>query len=118
MKKVQARKVEEKKDDTNILCALAWFLAPISSAYLIAEKKYHSNKDLMLCAWQSLILSIAYFALRFTVFGIFFWGIGKLVDLLYVVFILYATYKGYQGEVVKAPIVGELAESQVEKMSK
>jgi len=117
MKKVTAKRINEtssRSEEGNLRCAIAWLIPPISSVYFIVEKKYHSDRRLMMCAWQSLILSILYYALAFT---LFYWVIN-LISLFYFLFLLYAAYKSYQGDTIEVPIIVDIAKKQVEKMSK
>lgn len=108
--------------DEKMKGALAYLLGPITGILLlIVEKK---NPYIRFHAMQSTILFGAFFLLN-VVFGIvpvIGWIVGLILSpiLVLVSFVLWLVlmWKAYSGEKYKLPYVGNLAEKQLDKMSK
>ena len=118
---------EEKggvSSDSKLFGALSYIIAVLVPLFvLFTEKK--NDKFLAFHAWQSLFLSVAWFAIfvvaEFVVFviGIISGGLGfvlncvvLLVALVAAVEVLFAAYKAYMGEMYRLPIIGDFAAKQ------
>lgn len=98
-----------------LLCYLAWFITGV--IFLVIEKE---NRFVRLHALQSIILSVILFILNIvlTAIPLIGWIIGLLLTPLYVVLWIFLMWKAYQGKWFKLPVVGNMAENQVDKILK
>lgn len=125
-----AKPAPAASSDDNIFGALCYIIGVIVPLFvLFTEKK--SNKFLAFHAWQSLMLSIAFFVIFvalgvMTMFLAFVPGVNiivglvsmcgfPLIGLAVLIFMLFLAYKAYQGEKFMVPTVGEMAQKQVMK---
>lgn len=104
--------------DQNIagmLCYLAGFITGI--IFLFIEK---DNKFVRYHAIQSIIVSVTLVILNLilTAIPIFGWMIGLILAPIYLVLWIYMLFKAYQGKRFKLPIAGDMAEKQLDNMSK
>jgi len=110
---------EEKKTvnmDRNLagfLCYLLWFITGI--IFLVIEKE---NRFIRFHALQSIFVSVALFILNFflTAVPIIGWLIGILLTPLYLFLWIFMMWKAYQGKYFKLPLLGDIAEKQVDNM--
>lgn len=96
-----------------LLCYLAWFITGI--VFLVLEKE---NKFIRFHAMQSIIVFVVLFVLNIilTAIPIIGWGIGLLLIPVYLILWLFLMWKAYQNKWFKLPIVGDIAEKQVNKV--
>ena len=100
--------------DENIRGALCYILGFISGIFfLLTEKK---NKFVRFHAMQSTITFGALFLISFI--PIFGWILSVFIAPFSLLFGLFLMYQAYQGEKFKLPVIGDLAEKQVEKFNK
>lgn len=110
----------EKKEtslgiDENIEGALSYFLGFITGIlFLVLEK---DNKFVRFHAMQSIIISVLLFVIVM-ILGIIplFWLILPFVWLLELILWLLLMFKAYQGEKFKLPVIGDIAEQQMNKL--
>lgn len=100
--------------DENLAACLSYPLGFVSGLiFLIIEK---DNRFVKFHALQSIFVSLALFILSFIVGAIPI--IGILISIfstpIIIIFLVILAYKAYKGEWVKVPIVGDLAEKQVQ----
>ena len=95
-----------------LLCYLVWWVTGI--VFLIIEKE---NKFVRFHAWQSIftfaVITIIQIILSFI--PIVGWILGIIVWIGSVILWALLMYNAYQGKMIKIPIAGNLAESQVNK---
>lgn len=95
-----------------LLCYLAWFVTGI--IFLVIEKE---NRFVRFHAMQSIMTSVILFVANIvlTAIPLFGWAFGLLLTPLYLILWIFMMWKAYQGEWFKLPVVGDMAEKQVEK---
>ena len=96
--------------NANLMAALAWLFCPLSSLIFILVDTYKKDKYIQFHAWQSL----AFGAVNFVVWT--FLGWTCILPLAALVVTIIGVVKAFQGEMYKAPFVGDLAEKQLAKM--
>jgi uncharacterized membrane protein len=96
-----------------LLCYLAGFITGI--IFIILEKE---NRFVRFHALQSIFISVVMVILSFifTSIPIIGWLIGLLISPLSIVLWILLMYKAYQGQWFKLPILGEMAEKQLNNM--
>lgn len=102
-------KAANTDSNSNLMAALAWFFAPLSSLIFILVDSYKKDKYIQFHAWQSLAFGVVGFVLN-TVLS---WTC--IVPLAYLVLWIVGLIKAFQGEMWKAPLIGDWAEQQAEK---
>lgn len=114
-------------DDSKLFAALGYIITVLVPLFvLFTEKK--NDKFLAFHAWQSLILTVAWFVVFmgilvvFTVLTIVSGGILGILNCLLLPIALVAlvafvvpAWKAYQGEKYKLPVIGDFAEKQAMK---
>lgn len=101
--------------DENIEGALSYFLGFITGIlFLVFEE---DNKFVRFHATQSIIISALLFVIVM-ILGIIplFWLILPFVWLLELILWLLLMFKAYQGERFKLPVIGDIAEQQMNKL--
>ena len=101
--------------DENIEGALSYFLGFITGIlFLVFEKE---NKFVRFHAMQSIIISVLLFVIVM-ILGIIplFWLMLPFVWLLELILWLLLMFKAYQGEKFKLPVIGDIAEQQMNKL--
>ena len=101
--------------DENIEGALSYFLGFITGIlFLVIEK---DNKFVRFHAMQSIIISVLLFVIVM-ILGIIplFWLMLPFVWLLELILWLLLMFKAYQGEKFKLPVIGDIAEQQMNKL--
>lgn len=109
----------------NAASALAYLLGFLTGIIFLVIAPYNQNKTVRFHAFQSIFLSAALFAISIALtivssifFAISFWlgSLFAMVHLVFALFIfvlwLYMMWKAYQGQKVKLPVIGDLAEKQ------
>lgn len=102
--------------EENIEGALAYLLGPITGIlFLLLEKE---SKFVRFHAMQSTIIFLAIFVIDIVLRIIPFLGflLGMLMSLIALIVWIVGMLKAYQGEYFKFPIVGDIAEGQLEKL--
>ena len=96
----------------SLLCYLLGFVTGI--IFLILEKE---SKLVKFHALQSTILFLALFIIGIILGIIPFIGyiLGRLLNLLELVLWIILMVKAYRGEMLKLPVVGDIAEQQINK---
>lgn len=106
--------------DENIEGALSYFLGFITGIlFLLLEK---DNKFVKFHAVQSIIVFIAMFVvnmvigiiLSITITGLFLFPLIYLAEMILWIFLM---YKAYQGKMFKLPVIGDVAEKQMNKIN-
>lgn len=114
-------------DDSKLFAALGYIITVLVPLFvLFTEKK--NDKFLAFHAWQSLILSVAWFVIfmglmvLFTVLTIASGGVLGILNCLLLPVCLVAlaafllpAWKAWQGEKYRLPVVGDFAEKQANK---
>ncbi|HHY20514.1 MAG TPA: hypothetical protein GX525_01235 [Bacilli bacterium] len=97
-----------------LLCYLAWFITGI--IFIFLEKE---NRFVRFHAIQSIITSVVLFVINIvlTSIPVIGWMIGLITAPVILVLWLLMMWKAYQGEWFKLPIVGNIAEKQLNKTS-
>jgi len=109
----------------NVAGTLCYVLGFITGILFLVLEPYNRNKKVRFHAFQSIFLSVAWFAL-WIVLQIFFsilmaisWamfslisGLSMLIGLAFFVLWLYLLWKTYQDQKVVLPVIGPLAEKQ------
>ena len=91
------------------LCYLAWFVTGIM--FLILAP-YNQNKFVRFHAFQSIFVFAAWIVVSIVLTIIHFFFGHLLLSLVMVVLWLYMMYSAFNGQKVKLPIIGDLAEKQ------
>lgn len=96
-----------------LLCYLVGFITGI--VFLVIEKE---NRFIRFHAMQSIITFAVLFVLNFvlTAVPVIGWLIGIIIAPLTLVLWIILMVKAYQGTMFKLPIVGDIAEKQLNKM--
>lgn len=110
---------ENKKSSTgmeeNLAALLSYILTPITGIifYLIEKDskfvKFHAMQSLLF----GIIVNILYFVLK--LIPILGWFLSFIVSIAAVVFWIIAMVKSFKNEWYKMPIIGDIAEKQVNK---
>ena len=103
--------------DENVEGALAYLLGFITGiAFLLLEKE---SDFVRFHAMQSTIVFLGLFIIDVILRLIPFlgWLLGILISLIGLIVWIVGMIKAYQGELYKFPIVGDIAEGQLEKMN-
>ena len=97
-----------------LLCYLAGFITGI--IFLLIEKE---NKFVRFHAMQSIITFGALFVLGIFVSAVPFigWALRPMVGVVNLILWIVLMIKGYQGEKFKLPVVGDIAEKNIEKVT-
>lgn len=101
--------------NSNLMAALAWLFAPISSLIFILIDTYKKDKFIQFWAWESLAYSIAAYVLSAVLTTITFGLASCLIIPLMLVLWVLGAYKAFQGEMWKLPYIGDWAEEQANK---
>jgi uncharacterized membrane protein len=106
----------------NVVCALCYLLGLITGILFLVIAPYNTNKNVRFHAFQSIFLHVAWIVLIIVesiVASALPWGLHLLASLLYLFVALgglglwlYMMFSAYQGNRVKLPIIGDLAEKQ------
>lgn len=104
----------------NVMGGIAYLTFIPAVIFLLIEPHKH-NHFVRFHAWQSLWLCIIYVVVRFALFwvpgfGLMTFGLGALIRLLFFVAWLIVIINAFQGKMFKLPVIGDLAESQANKM--
>jgi uncharacterized membrane protein len=105
----------------NVMGGIA-YLTFIPAIILLLIEPYNRNRFVRFHAWQEIWLSVARIVIWIATFWIPFSGFGigfalrSLIGLLFFVAWLIAIINAFQGKMFKLPIIGDLAESQANKM--
>lgn len=116
-----------KKQDDNLMAAIAYPLGFITGLIVYIMYKEKGNKFVLFHAIQSTISSVILtvimipLAIFLMLIGIVIPAIGCLLDLIILIpvaiaslaFLAFMMYKAYNGEKFKIPVVGEMAEKYV-----
>lgn len=103
--------------DKNIAGMLTYLVGFITGIiFLVIEKE---NRFVRFHALQSIIISAVFFIINIvlTSIPVFGWIIGILLAPFTFLLWIYLMFKAYQGKWVKLPIVGDMAEKQLNKMN-
>lgn len=106
----------ESKGNENLMGAAAYLLGFITGViFLLVEKQ---SKFVRFHAMQSTILFGGIFVLNIALgfVPILGWLVGLLLSFAAFILWIVCMWKAFQGEMYKAPIVGDLAEQQLAKM--
>jgi uncharacterized membrane protein len=111
---------------SNVAAALSYLLLFISGLLFLMLEPYRNDRFVRFHAMQSIFLTAAWFVF-FIVWQIileivsfagflfmFFSGIGSLIHLGFLVFLIFLMYKAYKKEIFVIPIIGEIAQKQVD----
>jgi len=108
-------KTVSSDSNSNLMAALAWLFAPISSLVFILVDTYKKDKFIQFWAWESLAYSVAFFVISMVLTTVTLGLASCLVTPVYLVLWVLGAYKAFQGEKWKLPYVGDWAEQQAEK---
>jgi|WetSurMetagenome_2_1015567.scaffolds.fasta_scaffold641073_2 uncharacterized membrane protein len=113
-----------KKSDDNIMAALAYFLAPLTSIIFYVMYKDKGNKFVMFHAIQSAIFSVGLFVVFIGwslvsmvvtmvtggILGLCMLPISLLMMVAFFGAWIFLMYKAYSGVKYKLPMIGDMAE--------
>lgn len=108
-------KAASTDSNSNLMAALAWLFAPISSLVFILVDTYKKDKFIQFWAWQSLAYSVAFFVISMVLTTVTLGLASCLITPVYLVLWVLGAYKAFQGEKWKLPYVSDWAEQQAEK---
>ena len=106
----------ETKGNENLMAAASYLLGFITGViFLLVEKQ---SKFVRFHAMQSTVLFGGIFVINIALgfIPILGWLAGLLLSLAAFVLWIVCMWKAFQGEMYKAPIVGDIAEKQLAKM--
>lgn len=110
IKAVETTKAGVSTDsNSNLMAALAWLFAPLSSLIFILVDTYKKDKYIQFHAWQSLAFGV----INFIAWSFLVWTC--IIPLATLVLTIVGVVKAFQGEMWKAPLVGDWAEQQADK---
>jgi len=97
-----------------LLCYLFWFITGI--IFLVIEKE---NQFVRFHAMQSIFLGVAIIIVSFilTIIPFIGWLISLLLFPLTLVLWVFMMFKAYKGELFKFPVIGDIAEQQIDKVA-
>ena len=108
--------------DTNLASALAYLLGFITGILFLVMAPYNQNRTIRFHAFQSIFLSVGWFALVIVINILSFilpWFLSTLLGFVLMIgglgiFVLWLVLmlKAYQGSKLVLPIIGPLAEKQ------
>lgn len=102
----------------NVASALCYLFGFITGIIFLLIAPYNQNKTIRFHAFQSIFLSVAWFACHICVlilaaithgFGIF---LSPVVGLLFFLLWLYMMFSAFNHRKIKLPVIGDLAEKQ------
>jgi uncharacterized membrane protein len=103
---------------SNLASVLCYVVPIVGPAVFLVLSPYNRDRKIRFDAWQALFLHIAFIAARIVV-GILSdisWHLNyfldHVLDLAYLLVILFMAIKVYQNEKVVLPVIGPLAEKQ------
>ena len=104
--------------DENIASLLCYLLGPIAIIFFVLEKesktvKFHAFQA-FLTAWVC-IIGNAIISIVLHHIPVLGWILSTIISLAIFLFWVYLIYKAYQGEKIKLPVVGDIAETQANK---
>jgi len=112
----EVKKVGVSTDsNSNLMAALAWLFAPISSLVFILVDSYKKDKFIQFWAWESLAYSVAAFVISVVLSTVTLGLASCLIGPAFLVLWVLGAYKAYQGETWKLPYIGDWAEQQADK---
>ena len=112
----EVKKVAVSTDsNSNLMAALAWLFAPISSLVFILVDSYKKDKFIQFWAWESLAYSVAAFVISMVLSTVTLGLASCTIGPVFLVLWVLGAYKAYQGETWKLPYLGDWAEQQAEK---
>jgi len=112
----EVKKVAVSTDgNSNLMAALAWLFAPISSLVFILVDSYKKDKFIQFWAWESLAYSVAAFVISVVLSTVTLGLASCLIGPAFLVLWVLGAYKAYQGETWKLPYIGDWAEQQADK---
>lgn len=105
---------------TNVAGALCYFAGLVTGILFLCLEPYRHDRFIRFHAWQSIFLSVAWFAAYF-VLGIFLaifpgmlwrltWFLHSAFALSFFLLWLLLMYKAYNNERFRLPVIGDLAE--------
>lgn len=106
----------ETKGNENLMAAASYLLGFITGViFLLVEKQ---SKFVRFHAMQSTVLFGGIFIINIALgfIPILGWLAGLLLSLAAFILWIVCMWKAFQGEMYKAPVVGEIAEKQLAKM--
>lgn len=106
----------ETKGNENLMAAASYLLGFITGViFLLVEKQ---SKFVRFHAMQSTVLFGGIFIINIALgfIPILGWLAGLLLSLTAFILWIVCMWKAFQGEMYKAPVVGEIAEKQLAKM--
>ena len=108
---------------TNVAGALCYLAGLLTGILFLVLEPYRHDRFVRFHAWQSIFLSLAWFAAYFLVFGLFLailpgtlwrlmWLLHAVLDLGFFLLWLLLMYKAYNRGQFQLPIIGGLAKRQ------
>jgi uncharacterized membrane protein len=119
-----ATKTTAKGSEDNIMAALAYFLAPLTSIIFYVLYKEKGNKFVLFHAVQSGLYGVALWVVSFGwmiismivtmvsggILGLCMLPVSLLIFAVFVCSWVFLMYKAYSGEKYKLPVLGDMAE--------
>ncbi len=100
----------------NAACALCYAFGFITGILFLVLAPYNQNKTVRFHAFQSIFLHLAVIAIWVVAGAILPWAIlffmGPLIGVAAFVLWVFMLWKSYQGQKIKLPLIGDLAEKQ------
>lgn len=102
----------------NVASALCYLFGFLSGIIFLVLAPYNQNRTIRFHAFQSIFLTIAWFACSIIVAMLgsithgLFWLLSPVVGLMFMLVWLYMMYTAFTNKKVKLPVIGDLAEKQ------
>jgi uncharacterized membrane protein len=103
----------------NVAGTLSYLLGFITGILFLVLAPYNQDKFVRFHAFQSIFLSVAWFAVNIAqamLWVILPWGVASMLSMLiglaFFAAVIFLMIKAYQGERFKLPLIGDLAEKQ------
>jgi uncharacterized membrane protein len=103
----------------NVAGTLCYLLGFITGILFLVLAPYNQDKFVRFHAFQSIFLSVAWFAVNIAqamLWVILPWGVASMLSMLiglaFFAAVIFLMVKAYQGERFKLPVIGDLAEKQ------
>ena len=99
----------------SVICYVVMIAGPLIFLFL---EPYNRDRKIRFDAWQALFLQLAFIAAHLVVgvFGDISWRMtllmNQLINLAYLVIVIFMAVKAFQNERVLLPVVGPIAEKQ------
>jgi uncharacterized membrane protein len=102
----------------NVASALCYVLGFITGILFLVLEPYNKNRNIRFHAFQSIFLSVFFAIVHWVIiflgaasYGVFFL-LSPLISICFLVLWIFMMYKAYNNQMVKLPVIGDIAQKQ------